>query len=118
MPLHYAIYKLLSDCLDSINAIKSTYKTYMSEDQLENKGVVNKANPVDIEVFETLGRTAKYGFIYSETGTLIVKVNEGGAPIPLKAADFFDIHDQHLEVEKLRIETESVADITFRLLLV
>jgi len=93
------------------------FRNYMSEDQLDNKGVVNKATPVDIEVYEILGRNAKYGFIYSETGTIILKFNNG-SPIPLKVADFFDIHDQHLEVEKLRIETESVADLTFRLLLV
>lgn len=93
------------------------FRNYISEDQLKDKDVVNAATPVDIEVLETLGRRARYGFVYSETGTLIVKINEG-APIPLKAADFLNLWDQHLEIEKMRIETESVADITFRLLLV
>jgi hypothetical protein len=93
------------------------FREYMTEDQLDNKGVVNKATPVDIEVLATLGRTAKYGFVYSETGTIILKINDK-SPIPVKVADFFDIGAQHLEVEKLRIETDSVADLTFRMLLV
>lgn len=93
------------------------YANYMTEDQLENKGVVNEANPVIIEVLETLGRKARYGFIYSETGTITVKINEQ-APIPLKAADFLNLADQHIEVEKLRIETTSVVDVYFRMLLV
>ena len=91
------------------------YKNYMSEVQLDAKGVVNAATPIDIEVLETLGRTSKYGFIYSETGTLILKFNEGGAPVPLKAADFFDIHDQHLEIEKLRIAREAASILTSKL---
>lgn len=93
------------------------FRDYLTEDQLDNKDVVNAATPVEIEVLELMGRRARYGYVYSETGVLIIKINDG-APIPLKAADFLNLEDQHLEVEKLRIETESVVDITFRLLLV
>lgn len=93
------------------------FRDYLTEDQLDDKGVVNAATPVEIEVLELMGRRARYGFVYSETGTLNVKINDK-APIPVKAADFLNLADMHLEVEKMRIETESVADITFRLLLV
>lgn len=93
------------------------YRDYLTEDQLDNKNVVNDAAPVDIEVLELMGRRARYGYVYSETGTLNVRINDR-APIPLKAADFLSLIDLHLEVEKMRIDTESVADITFRLLLV
>lgn len=93
------------------------YRDYLTEDQLDNKDVVSVAAPVEIEVLELMGRRARYGYVYSETGVLNVKINDR-APIPLKAADFLSLVDLHLEVEKMRIETESVADITFRLLLV
>lgn len=93
------------------------YRDYMTEDQLDNKDAVSAATPVEIEVLELMGRRAKYGYVYSETGTLNVKINDR-APIPLKVADFLSLADLHLEVEKLRIDTESVSAITFRLLLV
>lgn len=93
------------------------YTKYMTEKSLPGAGSVSSKTPVDQDISKILGRKARYGYIYSETGTLIIKINSG-AQITLKAADFFDIHDQHLEVEKLRIETESVVDIIFRLLLV
>jgi len=95
----------------------SLFKDYMTEDLLERKGFISETTPVHIEVLEQMGRGAKYGFIYSETGTINVKINDG-SPIPLKAADFLPLHDQGLEIEKLSIETTSVADISFRLLLV
>ena len=93
------------------------FRDYLTEDQLDNKDAVNEATPVEIEVLEIMGRRARFGFIYSETGTINVRINDR-APIPLKAADFLNIGDLRLEIEKMRIETESVADITFRLLLV
>lgn len=93
------------------------YRDYLTEDQLDNKDVVNAASPVEIEVLEIMGRRARYGYVYSETGVLNVMINDR-APIPLKAADFLSLIDLHLEVEKMRIDTESAADITFRLLLV
>jgi len=92
-------------------------RDYLTEDQLDNKNLVNLATPVDIEVLEIMGRRARFGFIYSETGTINVRFNDR-APIPVKAADFLNLGDLRLEVEKMRIETESVADIMFRLLLV
>lgn len=93
------------------------YRDYLTEDQLDNKDVVSAAAPVEIEVLEIMGRRARYGYVYSETGVLNVRINDR-APIPLKAADFLSLIDLHLEVEKMKIDTESVADITFRLLLV
>lgn len=93
------------------------FSDYLTEDQLDNKDVVNAATPVEIEVLEIMGRRAKFGFVYSETGTLNVRINDK-APIPVKAADFLPLGDLRLEIEKMRIETDSVADITFRLLLV
>jgi len=95
----------------------SAFRDYMTEDQLERKGLVSETTPVSIEVLETMGRRARYGYIYSETGTINIKINDG-APIPLKAADFLSLIDQGLEIEKLRIETASVADLSFRMLLV
>lgn len=93
------------------------FRDYLTEDQLDNKDVVNAATPVEIEVLEIMGRRARYGFIYSETGTINVRINDR-APIPVKAADFLPLGDLRLEIEKMRIDTESGADITFRLLLV
>jgi len=90
---------------------------YMTEDQLERKNLVNVAQPVIIDVLSTMGRTARFGYLYSETGTINVKVNDG-APIPLKAADFLSLGDLGLEIEKMRIETTSAVDLEFRLLLV
>jgi len=95
----------------------SLFKDYLTEDQLDRKGLVNEANPVLIEVLEIMGRRAKYGYVYSETGTINVKINDG-APIPVKAADFLPIFDLNLEIEKMRIETTSAVDLSFRLLLV
>lgn len=93
------------------------FRDYLTEDQLDNKGVVNAATPVQIEVLEIMGRRARFGFVYSETGTLNIKINNK-SPIPVKAADFLPLGDLRLEIEEMRIETDSVADITFRLLLV
>lgn len=97
--------------------IPGVFRDYLTEDQLDNKDVVNAASPVEIEVLEIMGRRARYGYVYSETGILNVRINDR-APIPLKAADYLSLGDMHLEVEKMRIETESVTDILFRLLLV
>jgi len=93
------------------------FRDYLTEDQLDNKNAVKLATPVEIEVYEIMGRRARFGFVYSETGTINVKINDK-APIPVKAADFLHLGDLRLEIEKMRIETESVGDITFRLLLV
>jgi len=93
------------------------FRDYLTEDQLDNKDVVNAATPVEIEVLEIMGRRARFGFVYSETGTINLRINDR-APIPVKAADFLNLGDLRLEIEKMRIETESVAPITFRLLLV
>ncbi|MBA7684305.1 hypothetical protein ES703_92698 [subsurface metagenome] len=93
------------------------FRDYLTEDQLDNKDVVNAETPVELEVLELMGRRARFGFVYSETGTINLRINDR-APIPVKAADFLNLGNLRLEIEKMRIETESVADITFRLLLV
>jgi len=93
------------------------YRDYLTEAQLSNKGVVNAATPVEVDVLALIARRARNGFVYSETGTLLVSINDK-SPIFVKASDFLNIGELRLEVERMRIEAEGVGDLSFRLMLV
>lgn len=90
---------------------------YMTEKGITGKGSVSSGSPVDEDIVDILGRKARYGYIYSETGTITVQLNNG-AEIPLKVSDSLNLVDLHLEVERLQITTTSATALTYRLLFV
>jgi len=90
---------------------------YMTEKGITGQGSVSSGSPVDSDIVDILGRKPRYGYIYSETGTITVKLNNG-ADIPLKVSDSLNLVDLHLEVERLQITTTSATALTYRLLFV
>lgn len=107
--------------LDTIIGLLETltlqHPNYLTEYQLDDKGVVNIDKEIDVDVLHTLGRIAKHGYIYSVDGTILVTINDG-ARIKLTEDKYLDLDERRLEIEALRIMAETGGDKNFRLLLI
>jgi len=107
----------LDRIIELLEALTLQHPSYLTEYQLEGKGVVNIAEEIDVDVLHTLGRVAKHGYIYSVDGVILVRIN-GGARIKLTDDMYLDFDERRLEIEALRIMAETGGDKNFRLLLI
>lgn len=107
----------LDRIIELLEALTLQHPSYLTEYQLEGKGVVNITEEIDVDVLHTLGRVAKHGYIHSVDGTILVRIN-GGARIKLTDDMYLDFDERRLEIEALRIMAETGGDKNFRLLLI
>jgi hypothetical protein len=86
------------------------HKNYFSEEE-----TIVKDGPREIKIREELGRDGEYGYIVSDKGTIIIRIN-GGEKITLLKGQAISFHELHLMVSRLDIFTESTVPLEYRLL--
>lgn len=86
------------------------HKNYFSEEK-----TIVKGEPREIKIREKLGRDGEYGYIVSDKGTIIIRIN-GGEKITLLRGQAIYFHELHLIVSRLDIFTESTVPLEYRLL--
>ena len=86
------------------------HKNYFSEEK-----TIVKDEPREIKIREELGRDGEYGYIVSDKGTLVVRIN-GGEKVTLMRGQAIYFHELHLIVSRLDISTESTVPLAYRLL--
>jgi len=86
------------------------HKNYFSEEK-----TIVKDEPREIKVREKLGRDGEYGYIVSDKGTIIIRIN-GGEKITLLKGQAIYFHELNLIVSRLDIFTESTVPLEYRLL--
>ena len=77
---------------------------------------VTAAAPLIWNMITQLGRKGKYGYIVSDTGTILVTIN-ANAPITLYSGDVHIFDNSNELIETISITTASVAALNFRLVM-
>ena len=86
------------------------HKNYFSEEE-----AITKDGPREIKIREELGRDGEYGYIVSDKGTIVIRIN-GGEKVTLLKGQAIYFHELNLLVSRLDIFTESVVPLEYRLL--
>ena len=77
---------------------------------------VSTATPRLWNLVTQLGRKARFGYIVSDTGTILVTIN-ANAPLTLYSGDVHIFDNSNELVETIQITTTSVTNLNFRLVL-
>ena len=91
-------------------AFPPKHKNYFSEEE-----TIVKDGPREIKIREELGRDGEYGYLVSDKGTIVLRIN-GGEKITLLKGQAIYFHELHLIVSRLDIFTASTVPLEYRLL--
>jgi hypothetical protein len=86
------------------------HKNYFSEEK-----TIVKDEPREIKIRAELGRDGEYGYLVSDKGTIVMRIN-GGEKITLMKGQAIYFHELNLIVSRLDIFTESTVPLEYRLL--